>query len=50
MADDFLKQLGISKPGADEKITNSILDGSLDTYGVKNAKKHSVRKPQSRGT
>ena len=38
MADDFLKQLGISKTGADEKITNSILDGSLDTYGVKNAK------------
>ena len=38
MADDFLKQLGISKTGADEKITNSILGGSLDAYGVKNAK------------
>ena len=35
-ADEFLKQLGITKPGADEKITNSVLGGSLDIYGVKN--------------
>ncbi|HEY0040043.1 MAG TPA: hypothetical protein VGB71_05230 [Flavisolibacter sp.] len=38
MADDFLKQLGISKAGADEKIANGILGGSVDIYGVKNAK------------
>ena len=38
MADDLFKQLGISKTGADEKIGNSILGGSLDLYGVKNAK------------
>jgi hypothetical protein len=38
LTDDFLKQLGISKPGADEKITGGILDGSVDMYGVKNAK------------
>ena len=37
-ADDFLKQLGIAKVDADEKITNSILGGSLDAYGVKNVK------------
>ena len=37
-ADEFLKQLGISKVNADDKITNSILGGSLDIYGVKNAK------------
>ena len=37
-ADEFLKQLGITKAGADEKITNSILGGSLDIYGVKNAR------------
>jgi hypothetical protein len=38
LADDFLKQLGISKAGADDKITNSILGGSVDLYGVKNAR------------
>ena len=38
LADDFLKQLGISKADADEKITQSILGGSLDAYGVKNFK------------
>jgi len=37
-ADEVLKQLGMTKAGADEKITNSILGGSLDLYGVKNAK------------
>lgn len=38
MADDFLKQLGISKTAADDKITNSILGGNVDLYGVKNAR------------
>src|SRR5215212_812009 len=38
LADEFLKQLGISKEGADEKITGSFLGGSIDIYGVKNAK------------
>ena len=37
-ADDFLKQLGINKQSADEKITNSIIAGYVDCYGVKNAK------------
>src|SRR5688500_5300167 len=36
--DDFLKQLGIDKPAANEKITSSILGGYLDVYGEKNAK------------
>lgn len=39
MADDFLKQLGISKVAADAKITSSFIQGSLDIEGVKNAKK-----------
>lgn len=38
LTDDFLKQLGISKPDANEKITNSILGGYLDEYGVSKAK------------
>jgi hypothetical protein len=37
-ADDFLKQLGISQQRADEKITNSILGGYIDSYGMGNAK------------
>jgi hypothetical protein len=37
-ADDFLKQLGISKTDADEKITRSLLGGYLDAYGLRNAK------------
>lgn len=36
--DDFLKQLGITKQNADEKIANSILGGYIDSYGAKNAK------------
>ena len=36
MAGDFLTQLGIDKNSADEKITGSILGGSLDAYGLKN--------------
>lgn len=36
IADDFLKQLGISKTDANDKITNSLLGGYLDAYGVKN--------------
>ena len=38
IGDDFMKQLGISKNAADEKISNSILGGSLDAYGLKNVK------------
>lgn len=39
MADDFLKQLGISKINANEKISNSVLGGYLDQYGLSNIKK-----------
>lgn len=35
---DFLKELGISKTDADNKITNSILGGYLDASGARNAK------------
>ncbi|CAN5758853.1 hypothetical protein BH11BAC3_BH11BAC3_11870 [soil metagenome] len=38
LTDDFFKQLGITKTDADKKITNSILGGYLDEYGVLNAK------------
>ena len=38
MNDDFLKQLGILKPDADEKISSSMLGGYIDAYGVKNIK------------
>ncbi|MBC7851531.1 MAG: hypothetical protein H7Y31_17435 [Chitinophagaceae bacterium] len=38
MNTEFLKQLGIGKSDADKKITRSILGGSLDAYGLKNAK------------
>lgn len=37
-SDDFLKQLGLTKPGAEEKIRQGILGGSVDTYGIKNIK------------
>lgn len=36
--DDFLKQLGITQQNADQKISNSILGGYIDSYGAKNAK------------
>lgn len=36
IADDVLKQLGISKTDANDKISNSLLGGYLDAYGVKN--------------
>lgn len=36
--DEFLKELGITKTDADKKISNSIIGGYLDAYGVKNAK------------
>ncbi|HWI93904.1 MAG TPA: hypothetical protein VNT20_21645 [Flavisolibacter sp.] len=36
--DDFLKQLGITQQNADQKISNSILGGYIDSYGTKNAK------------
>jgi len=35
---DFLKELGISKTEAEQKIARSILGGYLDQYGVRNAK------------
>lgn len=38
VGDEFLKQLGISKPNADSKITGSILGGYLDAYELKNVK------------
>ena len=37
-ATDFMEQLGITKTSADEKITNSLLGGYLDQYGLRNAK------------
>lgn len=36
--DDFLKQLGITKTNADERISGSVLGGSFNTYGIKNLK------------
>ncbi len=38
VSDEFLKQLGITKTDANSKITNSMLGGYLDQYGVRNAK------------
>jgi len=38
LGDDFLKQLGLTKPGAEEKIRQGILGGSIDTYGIKGIK------------
>jgi hypothetical protein len=38
IADDFLKQLGITQITADEKISTTMLEGSFDAYGVKKAK------------
>lgn len=38
VAEDFFEQLGISKTSANEKITNSLLGGYLDQYGLRNAK------------
>lgn len=35
---ELLSQLGMTKSSAEQKITNSILWGSLDGYGVKNLK------------
>lgn len=35
---DFLKELGMSKTEAEQKIARSILGGYLDQYGVRNAK------------
>jgi hypothetical protein len=42
LTDDFLKQLGITKPAADEKIAGSIFSGSISVYEVKNAKNIAV--------
>lgn len=33
---DFLSQLGLSKTEADQKLANGFLDGSVNTYGIKN--------------
>lgn len=38
MAEDFLKQLGITQSTADGKIGTTMLDGSFDTYGIKKTK------------
>lgn len=38
LGDDFLKQLGLTKPGAEEKIRQGILGGSIDIYGIKGLK------------
>jgi predicted double-glycine peptidase len=38
LGDDFLKQLGLTKPGAEERIRQGILGGSIDVYGIKNLK------------
>jgi hypothetical protein len=38
LANDFLKQLGITKTTAEEKISGTMLSGSFDAHGVKNAK------------
>ena len=38
MADDFLKQLGISRADANSKITGSLLDGNVDGADLKNIK------------
>lgn len=38
ITNDFLKELGITKQNADERITNSILGGYIDASGIKNAK------------
>jgi hypothetical protein len=35
---DFLKQLGLTKQDANEKITGSFLGGSFDYYGIRNLK------------
>lgn len=37
-SDEFLKQLGISRSDADSRIINSMLDGSLNEYGMDKAK------------
>jgi len=39
---DFLKELGISKTAADEKIVNSLLGGYVDAYGAGNVKNIAV--------
>ncbi|HSB92913.1 MAG TPA: hypothetical protein VLC28_07345 [Flavitalea sp.] len=42
LAEDFLKQLGIDKTQADQKISSSILGGYIDAYGASNAMNISV--------
>lgn len=38
MKEDFLRQLGLTKMEADEKITGGLLSGTLDYYGIRNLK------------
>jgi vacuolar-type H+-ATPase subunit H len=38
LANDFLKQLGISQKDADAKIISGFMHGSLDQFGLRNAK------------
>lgn len=38
MAENFLKQLGLSQAIAEEKISSTMLGGSFDTYGIKSLK------------
>jgi hypothetical protein len=38
ITNDFLKELGLTKKGADKQITNSIIGGYINTYGIRNAK------------
>lgn len=38
LSDEFLKELGLTKADADQKISNSIIGGYLDAYGARNAK------------
>jgi hypothetical protein len=42
MMDDFLNQLGITKANANERISGSVLGGSLNTYGIKSLKNISI--------
>lgn len=38
LGDDFLRQLGITKESANERINSGILGGYVNAYGIKNAK------------
>ncbi len=38
LGDDFLKQLGLTKESADQRITDGMLGGYVNVYGIRNAK------------